>query len=153
MEDVGSLKDILQGDQMAKLDSRDAHFSVSIVENHQKFLQFYWRNQLFQFICLPFRLSSAPYVFTKLLRPILTFLRDKGVRCLMYLDDMLILGRTAEELNHNFTLEKIWWRTYLKQWRSWNMEYSTEESSANTGVRCLRPGLGSSVSQPDNIDR
>ena len=32
-------------------------------------------------------------------------------------------------------------------------EYSTEESSANTGVRCLRPGLGSSVSQPDNIDR
>ena len=34
------------------------------------------------------------------------FLNDKGVRCLMYLDDMLILGRTAEELNHNFTLVK-----------------------------------------------
>ena len=32
-------------------------------------------------------------------------------------------------------------------------EYSTEESSANTGVRCFRQGLGSSMSQPDNIDR
>ena len=66
----------------------------------------YWRNQLLQFTCLPFGLSSTPYVFTKLLRPILTFLRDKGIRCLMYLDDMLILGRTATELNHNFALVK-----------------------------------------------
>ena len=42
----------------------------------------------------------------KLLHPILIFLRDKGVHCLMYLDDMLIPGRTDEELNHNFTLMK-----------------------------------------------
>ena len=107
MEDIKNLKDILQeGDQMAKLDLKDAYFSISIAEKHRKFLQFYWRNQLLQFTCLPFGLSSAPYVFTKLLRPVLTFLRDKGIRCLMYLDDMLILGRTATELNHNFALVK-----------------------------------------------
>ena len=63
-----------------------------------KVLQFYWRNQLLQFTCLPFGLSSAPYVFTRLLRPILTFLRDKRVHCLMYLDDILILGRTADAM-------------------------------------------------------
>ena len=91
---------------MAKLDLKDAYFSISIAEKHRKFLQFYWRNQLLQFTCLPFGLSSTPYVFTKLLRPVLTFLRDKGIRCLMYLDDMLILGRTAMELNHNFELVK-----------------------------------------------
>ena len=85
---------------MAKLDLKDTYLSVPITESHRKFLQFYWRNQLLQFTCLPFGLSSAPYVFTKLLRPVLTFLRDKGVHCLMYLDDMLILGKTPKELNH-----------------------------------------------------
>ena len=108
MEDIRSLRDILQeGDQMAKLDLKDAYFSVPVAEDHRKFLQFQWRDQLLQFTCLPFGLSSAPYVFTKLLRPVLTSLRDKGVRCLIYLDDMLILGRTAEELKQNFTLAKF----------------------------------------------
>ena len=32
-------------------------------------------------------------------------------------------------------------------------EYSTEESSANTGDGCFRPGLGCNMSQPHNINR
>ena len=32
-------------------------------------------------------------------------------------------------------------------------EYSTKESFSDTGVRCFRHGLGSSMSQPENINR
>lgn len=50
MEDIRSLKDILQkGDKVAKLDIKDAYFSVPTAENYRKFLQFYWRNELHQF--------------------------------------------------------------------------------------------------------
>ena len=109
-----SLKDIIQeGDQMAKLDLKDAYFSVPMAQNSKRLLQFQWKSQLLQFTCLPFGLSSAPYVFTKLLRPVLTSLRDQGIHCLMYLDDMLILGKTPQELNHNFCLSKSLLTTLL----------------------------------------
>ena len=32
-------------------------------------------------------------------------------------------------------------------------EYSTKEIFSDTGVRCFRPGLGSSMSRPENINR
>lgn len=103
MEDIRSVKDIIQpGDYMAKLDLREAYFSVPVNHTSRKFLQFRWRNKLLQFTCLPFGLSSAPFVFTKLLRPALAQLREQGIRCLMYLDDMLILGKTKEELSRNY---------------------------------------------------
>ena len=42
MEDIRSLKDILQeGDQMAKLDLKDAYLFVPIAEDNRKFLQFH----------------------------------------------------------------------------------------------------------------
>ena len=107
MEDIRNLKDILQeNDFMAKLDLREAYFSIPMAEESRKFLQFKWKRKCFQFTCLPFGLSSAPYIFTKLLKPVLTCLREQGIRCLMYIDDMLILGKTQEELTHNFQICK-----------------------------------------------
>ena len=52
----------------------------------------------FQFTCLPFSLSSAPRVFTKVLRPIIAFLRRKGVRCVIYIDDILLMHQDKDKL-------------------------------------------------------
>ena len=38
MEDIRSLKDVLQRDHMAKLDLKEAYLSVPIAENSSKFL-------------------------------------------------------------------------------------------------------------------
>ena len=103
LEDIRSLKDILhQGNFMAKLDLKEAYLSVPMAYQSRRFLQFRWKDKLLQFTCLPFGLSSAPFVFTKLVRPVLASVRELGIRCLMYIDDMLILGETSEELSHNF---------------------------------------------------
>ena len=99
MEGTQSLRDIvLPGDFMIKLDLKDAYFSIPIHPSHWKFLTFRWKQTFFQFTCLPFGLSSAPRVFTKVMKPVITYLRSLGIRMVVYLDDMLILAHTKEEL-------------------------------------------------------
>ncbi|KAM9994402.1 hypothetical protein ACTFIZ_007554 [Dictyostelium cf. discoideum] len=50
---------------------------------------------------MPFGLSTAPRIFTMLLRPVLRMLRDINVSVIAYLDDLLIVGSTKEECLSN----------------------------------------------------
>lgn len=63
---------------MASIDLKDAYYSVSVSESHRKYLRFIWKNQLFQFTCFPNGLSSAPRIFTKILKPVYATLRSQG---------------------------------------------------------------------------
>ena len=51
------------------------------------------------FTVLPFGLSLACYIFTKILRPVVHYWRAKGLRALVYLDDGLCVveGRQNAE--------------------------------------------------------
>lgn len=53
---------------------------------------------MYEFQCLPFGLSSAPRVFTKLLKPVTALLRQRGLRLILYLDDMLLMAQSKVEL-------------------------------------------------------
>lgn len=57
---------------------------------------------MFRFSFLPFGLSSAPRWFTKILKVVVTFFRQSGMRIAIYLDDFLLLnadkGKLAEEV-------------------------------------------------------
>ena len=80
MESIHILKGLLKkGDYMVKIDLKDAYLTVPIWQNHQKYLRFLWRDSLLEFACLPFGLASAPRAFTKLLKPVLSILRQKGI--------------------------------------------------------------------------
>ncbi|CAC5364906.1 unnamed protein product [Mytilus coruscus] len=46
---------------------------------------------------LAFGLSSAPYLFTKCLRPIVKYWRENGVDIVLYLDDGLGMGKNKQE--------------------------------------------------------
>ena len=99
MEGLHLLPDLIQqGDWMIKLDLKDAYLQVPIHQDHQKFLVIEWNNLFYQFRCLPFGLSTAPRVFTKLLRPVVGFLRQIGCRLIIYLDDILLLHQDREQL-------------------------------------------------------
>ena len=89
---------------MASIDLKDAYLSVTIWEEHWKYLRFLWESTMYEFQCLPFGLSSAPRVFTKLLKPVLARLRHQGVRLIMYLDDMLLIAQSPEELKKQLQL-------------------------------------------------
>lgn len=93
MEDLRVAGDLLQPhDYMCKIDLKDAYFAVPIHQSHQRFLCFQHKNITYQFKCLPFGLTSAPRVFTKVLKPLASYLRGMGLRICMYIDDMLILN-------------------------------------------------------------
>lgn len=62
----------------AKLDLRDAYFLLPIHPKYKRYLRFKFRDKIFDFNCIPFGLNIAPYIFTKLLKPVTKFLRSQG---------------------------------------------------------------------------
>lgn len=86
---------------MASIDLKDAYYSVSVSESHRKYLRFIWKNQLFQFTCLPNGLSSAPRIFTKILKPVYATLRSQGQENVGYIDDSYLQGGTFEDCETN----------------------------------------------------
>ena len=109
MESIHMLKDLLRKDDyLVKVDLKDAYLTVPIWEKHQKYLRFLWRDSLLEFACLPFGLASAPRVFTKLLKPVLSVLRQRGIRLIAYLDDFLIMAESKQlALQHAATTLNI----------------------------------------------
>jgi hypothetical protein len=86
---------------MVKIDIQDAYLHVPIHPSERKYLGFRWANSYYQFVVLPFDVSSAPCLFTDLLSPILTKARELGIRVSAYLDDLCILADSeATALKH-----------------------------------------------------
>jgi hypothetical protein len=66
MEGVSVMKGIVRKeDYFTKIDLQDAYYlTIPIHSDYRKFLQIMWEGSLFQFSCLCFGLSSAPWTFT-----------------------------------------------------------------------------------------
>lgn len=98
MEDYRTaLKLLGENNYMSNLDLKDAYFLVSIDKGDRKLLRFKWESQkynsqLFEFNVLPFGLCTSPYVYTKLLKPVLQHLRMAGYMSVCYLDDFMCIG-------------------------------------------------------------
>lgn len=94
---------------MISIGLKDAYLSVPVAQEDR----FGWKEVLYEFQCLPFGLSSAPRVFTKLLKPVVSFLRGRGIRCILFLDDMLVMDHTKQELQkatHKIVLQILEFR-------------------------------------------
>lgn len=88
---------ISEGAFMGSIDLSDAYYSVSIHPSHRGFLAFAWEGALLQFNALPFGLTSAPRIFTKLLKPVFCDFRTRGHEGFVYLDDSFVIGKSKEE--------------------------------------------------------
>ena len=53
--------------------------------------------EVFQYVSMPFGLGPTPRVFTKILKPVVGFLQQQGLRLVVYLDDILIIGSSEVE--------------------------------------------------------
>ena len=94
-EDLSVAKEVLRpGDFMSSFDLKSGYHHIDIFPEHRKFLAFSWpfadgSVRYFMFSVLPFGLSSAPYIFTKVLRPLVKKWRGEGKSVLLFLDDGL----------------------------------------------------------------
>lgn len=102
IEDIRTAINLLnRGDWMCKLDIKDAYLLIPIASEHKKYLRFIYQHQLYQFTALPFGLTSAPYIFTKVMKPLINWLRKLGIILVVYLDDFFIIGRSKSECSEH----------------------------------------------------
>ena len=109
METQGSVRSAIRSQEWAvSIDIRDAYLHVPMHQAVRKYLRFVVNKKVYQFTCLPFGLATSPREFTKLLRPVVSLLRQQGVKLHVYLDDWLIRADTPEEAQlHSQTIIKV----------------------------------------------
>ena len=66
-------------------------------ELDKEYLGFKWNNKYYVFKILPFGLSTAGYIFSKVMREIVKFWRTKGYKIVLYLDDGIGGASTFQE--------------------------------------------------------
>ena len=100
---------IRKGCWFAKIDLKDAFYSVGIAKFDRKYLKFEWEGKLYEFTCLPNGLSTASRIFTKVLKPVFAALRKIGHSNVAYIDDSLLQSESYEQcfMNIKDTMELI----------------------------------------------
>ena len=83
---------------LVSVDLKDAYFHIGVGPAHHQYLRFHLLGQSYQFGALPFGLSSAPWVFTKTLAPLMAWLKLMAVPVYPYLDNILIMGESPREI-------------------------------------------------------
>lgn len=105
MENIKTaLKLLSKNSYMAAIDLQDGYLLVPIDKKSRKFLRFSYKNELYEFNVLPFGLSIAPYIFTKLLKPVIEKLRTHGILLVVYLDDILLITENREHCLKNIQI-------------------------------------------------
>ena len=105
MDTINSvLKLVTKNCYMAKIDIKDAYYSVPIHEDDKKYLKFVYNNKLYVFVCLPNGLCSGPRKFTKLLKPPLASMRLQNCLVSGYIDDLITIHRTLHGCFQNIKL-------------------------------------------------
>ncbi len=106
MDTLASILTLVRpGAYMAKVDIKDAYYSVPIKPSDQKKLKFLFDGSLYQFTVLPNGYSPGPRKFTKLLKPPLSVLRLAMVTIAAYLDDMFTTNKSYQGCMDN--IQKI----------------------------------------------
>ena len=102
MEDKNIIKSLInENDYLVSIDLKDAFHSISLHPESRKLTVFEFEGKRYSYNVLPFGLTSSPRIFTKNLKPVISFLRNSGIKITHYLDDILICADSSEKcLSH-----------------------------------------------------
>ena len=91
MEDKETIKDLIhRNDYLASIDLKNAFHLISLHEDSKRLTAFEFEGIRYCFQVLPFGLTSSPRIFSKVLKPVISYLRSLGIKITHYLDDILI---------------------------------------------------------------
>ena len=134
-------------------DLKAVYHYVDIFSNHHKYLAFSWNFgtgyvRHFQFTVLPLVLSSAPFIFTRLLKPLETQWRRQGIPIAIFFDGGIGAGSPLNSAEINSSIvradlshcsleihkEKFNWEPERKfSWIGYNLDAKTRLSFASCG--------------------
>jgi hypothetical protein len=91
-EGLSDLSDMAEkGDYCVAYDLTSGYYHVSLHPDSQRFVGFNWKGVYYQYNCLSFGLSTAPWVFSKVIRELVMYWRARCIIILPYLDDLLFM--------------------------------------------------------------
>lgn len=100
---IDALLDQLNGHQyFSALDLAAGYHQIRISDSSRAKTAFRTPDGLYEWTVMPFGLTNAPSVFQQAMHTVLRGLIGKI--CLAYLDDIIVIGKTAEEHAHNLNL-------------------------------------------------
>ena len=100
-EDVGVARNLFkQGEYAFHYDLKSAYRHIDIFPEHRSYLGFYWNTKYYVFNVLPFGLSTAGLIFTKVLRHLVLHWRSRGINIIMYLDDGIATSSNIESTKY-----------------------------------------------------
>ena len=110
---MNSLKDAMylvkEGYFFTSVDLKDAYYTLPLHVDAKKYFRFLFDSTLYEFNVLVMGYSDAPRIFTK----VMSFLRDRGVMIVMYIDDALIVSPTEKQCQADTTATYAFWSSRL----------------------------------------
>jgi len=80
-----------RGDYAVSYDMMSGYYHVGLFHASRTYVGFKWEGKYYVYNCLPFGLSTAPWVFSKLMRERVMHWRRRGIRVLPYQDDFTFM--------------------------------------------------------------
>ena len=119
-EDWKCFEHYLEGKEgnLFKFDLKNGYHHIDIFEPHQKFLGFSWvfkgNIKFFVSTVLPFGLTSAPFIFTKVVRPLVKYWRFNSVKITCFSDDGIGIEYNYEEARRKseFVQDQVLYTTF-----------------------------------------
>ena len=90
------------------IDLRDAYYHMAVAPEHSRYLRFACNGRVFEFLVLPCGLSTAPRVFTRIVRVIEAFLKVQNVDMHKYLGDWLMKSQSKSLVERHRDLTLFW---------------------------------------------
>jgi len=86
---------------MASLNLSSAFHTIPMHPNFTKYLNFRIGQQTYQYLVLPMGFRDSPRLFSKIIKPVLAYLRGQGLLSSVYTDDFFLVELNSEECDDN----------------------------------------------------
>lgn len=103
---VGDLVDY--GDDLFTIDLKSGFHHIPVRKEDQDYLGFSFENRYYVFCVIPFGLSCSPYIFNKVLRPVIAFIREQNIKASLWVDDFLVAAKPVYSVDHrDFVIDTL----------------------------------------------
>ena len=98
MEGLHTVQSLIRrNDLMTKIDLSDFYMHFLIGKADRRYMRFMWEGKKYECIGMPFGLAPAPRLATKIMAPVIRYLRSCGLRVSIYIDDLILMSRSYKE--------------------------------------------------------
>lgn len=95
-------------DRMISVDLKNGFHHVGLHKESRKYLGMCWNGVYYVWDVLPFGAKMSPFVFNKCLRPVVTYLRNNGLRVSLFVDDFFQMAQQSLALHQrDFLLDTL----------------------------------------------